>query len=140
MEQGRIYLPDLLKELAETDFQSMETTDLCRLVVKVRVAVCTLENKGALMPAEMVMLNGFRFYYSKMENELKNRNCYIVEVGELLNQNRDLVQKVLRGYPIEKLVQLLDETEKMETPVLKTLYDMVRDEIARRSSNSFAEA
>lgn len=62
MEQEKIYLPDLLKELSTTNFVQLENNDLIRLALKTKAAKHVLEQKENLEPIEMSLLSGFAFY------------------------------------------------------------------------------
>lgn len=140
MEQEKIYLPDLLKELSTTDFAQLENNDLVHLALKTKAAKYVLEQRGNLEPMEMSLLNGFSFYVQQLDNEMQKRNICLIEANQLIEANLDLVEQILKSYSFDALLKLLNDCEEMESPALQKIKGLAEKEIVRRTAHCRGEA
>ena len=140
MEQEKIYLPDLLRELSATNFAQLENNDLVHLALKTKASKHVLEQKENLESIELSLLNGFTFYDQQLDNEMQKRNICLVEANQLISSNIDLVEQMLKGYSFDALLKLLNECEEVESPALQKVKDLVEKEVMRRTARCQGEA
>ena len=140
MEEKNISIPEFLRELTTTKFECLETVELAQLAIKAKTVQKVLEARNELGPIEITLLQGFRFYIGRMDGELKKRNCYVVEAQELLENNPEVAEEILRSYPLEKLIRLIDELEKTKSEAMQMLLKMAEKEVQRRVQGTHAQA
>lgn len=140
MEQEKIYLPDLLKELSTTNFVQLENNDLIRLALKTKAAKHVLEQKEGLEPIELSLLNGLTFYDQQMDNEMHKRNICLVDANQFIGANLDLIEDILKKYTFDELLDLLNGCEEMKSPALQKVKNLVEKELMRRTARCQGEA
>ncbi len=131
--EEKIYLPQFLEELTQTDFSQLKTEDLAKLSVKTKAAISAL-GKADINSPKSALLKGFLFYDQQMSAELKRRHCILVSADDLLKNNPEVIKQVLKSYPFDKLLLLLEGAEDGETEGIKLLKELIKQEISSRAN------
>ena len=96
-ENDRLAVPKFLQQLVNTDFRNCEDKKLIDMTVRAKVIVSVYTSQEWLTPFEETMINGFRHYLEKMEEELQKRGVLIVNVAELIEGHEAEMTKSSSG-------------------------------------------
>lgn len=107
-ENDRLAVPKFLQQLVNTDFRNCEDKKLIDMTVRAKVIVSVYTSQEWLTPFEETMINGFRHYLEKMEEELQKRGVLIVNVAELIEGHEAEIAEVLKEFSLLYLMRLAD--------------------------------
>lgn len=85
-------VPKFLQQLVNTDFRNCEDKKLIDMTVRAKVIVSVYTSQEWLTPFEETMINGFRHYLEKMEEELQIKNILNFDIMEMLHMNINVDQ------------------------------------------------
>ena len=139
-ENDRLAVPKFLQQLVNTDFRNCEDKKLIDMTVRAKVIVSVYTSQEWLTPFEETMINGFRHYLEKMEEELQKRGVLIVNVAELIEGHEAEIAGVLKEFSLLYLMRLADELGEMTKSSsgngpFQVLKGLVYEEIARRGGS-----
>ena len=139
-ENDRLAVPKFLQQLVNTDFRNCEDKKLIDMTVRAKVIVSVYTSQEWLTPFEETMINGFRHYLEKMEEELQKRGVLIVNVAELIEGHEAEIAEVLKEFSLLYLMRLADELGEMTKSSsgngpFQVLKGLVYEEIARRGGS-----
>lgn len=139
-EDDKLTVPKFLQRLVNTDFRKCENEELTEMTVQAKVIVSVYTSQEWLTPFEETMINGFRHYLEKMEEELQRRGVLIVNVAELIEGHEAEIAEVLKEFDLLYLMSLADELEKMTKSLSKNdpfqiLKGLTYEEIVRRGGS-----